>query len=323
MIQLPEKPWNEGDTFTNDTTGVEYTFDGVKWLASGGEELDLSGFVTDAQLVAVEDASVMRDEVLDGKIEQESNLNTVAHLKLEDQIQWTNTHWQQGDAKLQDQIDAIEFPEADLSDYVKQSDSWDMSLGTSLGVNVLKPLDGGTPYVYYEPRDYNSTHPCGIVNRGLMQTYVQEEIAKASGTPELPKFKLVASDPRDWGNGSFVVLDSSGVDTRSLDSTRAIFISAFDVDGKRWARDRDGIEYGRIFSGHINALLQNGDKTIFTMSPHYNAKCQMAYFPGNEESPHAGYLIAWQGVLSHTVTSDTSVWNVGAFYRFSIPEIFF
>jgi len=45
MSQLPQQPWNEGDTFTNDATGVEYTFDGVKWLASGGEELDLSGFL--------------------------------------------------------------------------------------------------------------------------------------------------------------------------------------------------------------------------------------------------------------------------------------
>ena len=45
MSQLPQKPWNEGDTFTNDATGVEYTFDGVKWLASGGEELDLSAYL--------------------------------------------------------------------------------------------------------------------------------------------------------------------------------------------------------------------------------------------------------------------------------------
>ena len=36
-IQLPAQPWAEGDTFTNDATGVEYTFDGVKWLASGGD----------------------------------------------------------------------------------------------------------------------------------------------------------------------------------------------------------------------------------------------------------------------------------------------
>ena len=48
MSQLPQQPWNEGDKFTNDATGVEYTFDGVKWLASGGEELDLSSYVSKA-----------------------------------------------------------------------------------------------------------------------------------------------------------------------------------------------------------------------------------------------------------------------------------
>jgi hypothetical protein len=36
-IQFPTQPWQEGDTFVNDATGVEYTFDGVKWLASGGD----------------------------------------------------------------------------------------------------------------------------------------------------------------------------------------------------------------------------------------------------------------------------------------------
>ena len=44
-IQLPSQPWQEGDTFTNDATGVEYTFDGVKWLASGGEETEIDSYV--------------------------------------------------------------------------------------------------------------------------------------------------------------------------------------------------------------------------------------------------------------------------------------
>ena len=254
MSLIPENP-SKGDTFTNPETAVEYTFDGVKWLASGGEELGIT-----------------------------------------------------------------EFDDR----YVKQSDSWDMKLGTSLGVNVLKPLEGGTPFIYYEPRDYNNTHPCGILNRGLMENYVGEEIAKVSSSePELPKFKLVAGDYSDWGNGSFAALDSSGYNTNSIDSTRAIIVSSFDVDGKRWGRDEGCIEYGRSFSGHCNVTSEDGDKTIFTMSPHYNAKCQMAYWPGTEESPHSGYLIAWQGLLSHTVTSDESDWKIGSFYRFSIPEIFF
>lgn len=254
-VPLPEKPWTKGDTFTNTETSVEYIFDGVKWLASGGGDLDVTDF--------------------------------------DDR-------------------------------YVKQSGSWDMKLGTSLGVNVLKPLEGGTPFIYYEPRDYNNTHPCGILNRGLMENYVGEEIAKVgSSQPELPKFKLVAGDYTDWENGSIAVLDINGEDTTSMESTRTIIVSAFDVDGKRWGRDKDCIEYAKHFSGHVNVTSEDGKKTLFNMSPHYNSKCELAYWPGNEEYPHAGYLIYWQGLQSHTVTSRESVWNVGSFYRLSIPEIFF
>jgi hypothetical protein len=36
-IPLPNKPWNKGDTFTNPETNVEYVYDGVKWLSTGGE----------------------------------------------------------------------------------------------------------------------------------------------------------------------------------------------------------------------------------------------------------------------------------------------
>ena len=39
-VPLPEKPWTKGDTFTNTETSVEYIFDGVKWLASGGGDLE-------------------------------------------------------------------------------------------------------------------------------------------------------------------------------------------------------------------------------------------------------------------------------------------
>lgn len=41
MSSIPEKPHSKGQTFTNPETGVEYIYDGVKWLASGGDELDL------------------------------------------------------------------------------------------------------------------------------------------------------------------------------------------------------------------------------------------------------------------------------------------
>ena len=40
-MSIPSKPHTEGQKFTNPETNIEYTYDGVKWIASGGEELDL------------------------------------------------------------------------------------------------------------------------------------------------------------------------------------------------------------------------------------------------------------------------------------------
>jgi hypothetical protein len=93
MIALPQQPWQDGDTFTNEETGVKYTFDGEKWLAGGGAEADDA---TLALINEVDRTSQMRDEALDAKIDQESNLNTVAHLKFEDQILRCYA-WSEGD----------------------------------------------------------------------------------------------------------------------------------------------------------------------------------------------------------------------------------
>jgi hypothetical protein len=79
--------------FTNEETGVKYTFDGEKWLAGGGAEADDA---TLALINEVDRTSQMRDEALDAKIDQESNLNTVAHIKFEDQILRCYA-WSEGD----------------------------------------------------------------------------------------------------------------------------------------------------------------------------------------------------------------------------------
>ena len=36
---FPPKPWEEGDTFTNDTTGVEYVYQGDQWISTGGPDI--------------------------------------------------------------------------------------------------------------------------------------------------------------------------------------------------------------------------------------------------------------------------------------------
>ena len=156
-----------------------------------------------------------------------------------------------------------------------------------------------------------------------LQNQIDELGANTNGRPELPKFKMVAGDYSDWGNGSVAFFDNTGNSTTTMNSTRGIIVSSFDVDGNRWGRDKDCIEYAKHFNGHFNVTSEDGEKTLFNMSPHYNSKCELFYWPGNEEFPHAGYIIQWQGLQSYTVTSRESEWSVGSFYRVSIPEIFF
>ena len=150
-----------------------------------------------------------------------------------------------------------------------------------------------------------------------------DEIALSVNKPELPKFKMVAGGYSDWDKGSIAFLDANGKDTTTMNSTRTIILSSFDVDGKRWGRDEDCMEYVKHFNGHVNVTSEDGSKTLFNMSPHYNAKCELLHWPGDEEFPYAGYVIQWQGFQSYTVTSPVSEWRVGSFYRLSIPEIFF
>ena len=40
-IKLPDQPWNEGDSFTVEETGLEYTYNGEVWV-SEGKEIDLT-----------------------------------------------------------------------------------------------------------------------------------------------------------------------------------------------------------------------------------------------------------------------------------------
>ncbi len=324
-IQLPPKPWNENDTFTNDSTGVEYKYDGVKWIASGGGEADEAtlDFINE-----VDRTSQMRDEAIEQQHKQDEALNTAAHLRMEQQIvrigTWSEAdddkvreEFAKADSELQAQIDAIESPDGK---YLPLSGG-EMTGPAVLKVNHLEPVN--TPMIQYNG-DPNSTHAAGLISRYMMTKYVAEELEKVSfGSPELPKFKLMAGSFEEFKAGDFAALDVTGEHTREISKTRAIVFSGVDIDGNRSGRDRDAIEYSRTFSSGISVLLQNGDKTVMSMSPSHNALCELYYLPDWEGTMYDMYLITWQSPTSSAQTSDTAVWNSGATYKLHIPEIFF
>ena len=110
MITLPEKPWEKGDDFTVEETGVRYVYDGEKWLSESGEAADLSGFATKAFVDEIESASVFRDETIKTDLEDKDKKQTAAILKVESDVIYEEQWRKEADEKLQEQIDAIEIP---------------------------------------------------------------------------------------------------------------------------------------------------------------------------------------------------------------------
>ena len=123
MITLPEQPWEKGDDFTVEETGVRYVYDGEKWLSESGEEADLSGFATKGQLDALAEESALTDNSLYKEIDQTSKTLTAAIAVVESDVQREKNNRIKADEELQEQIDSIEFPETDLSDYITTDES--------------------------------------------------------------------------------------------------------------------------------------------------------------------------------------------------------
>ena len=108
-MSLPNKPWSDGDTFTNDETGVKYTFDGEKWLAGGGAEADDA---TLALINEVDRTAIMRDDALKKEHDEDSTKQSVINAGVVvrlDELFWRDVEIDQltrdGDKALQEQID--------------------------------------------------------------------------------------------------------------------------------------------------------------------------------------------------------------------------
>jgi hypothetical protein len=142
FIGTPE----ELEALENQRDVNEFLYNAISDIEQG--DVDLEGYATTEQLTEVDRTSQMRDEVLDGKIDQESTLNTAAHLKLEDQIlryyAWSESdddkvreEFAAADAELQDQIDELkassEQPPVALGTLRWNDFSWDSGDIDALG----------------------------------------------------------------------------------------------------------------------------------------------------------------------------------------------
>jgi hypothetical protein len=264
-IQLPPKPWNEGDTFVNSQEGgtnVTYIYDGVKWIASGGKESDLSAFATNVYVDEVDRTAIMRDDALKKEHDEDSAKQSVINAGVVvslDELFWRDVAIEQGaredDEKLQAQIDALE-----------------------------------------------------------------EALPKAP----LPQFRLYTGDfIDDWNPGDMAFCDASGDNTTTLSAVRSVLFHAEDINGKRWARDKNSTGYRRNYSSSLSVLLPDGEQTIFSMSPSHNILAEIYHITDFEDYRYDMYVISWTGLTSACLTSSMESVTAGDTYLLHVPEIFF
>ena len=172
-IQLPPKPWKDGDTFVNSQEGgtdVEYTYDGVKWLASGGEESDLSAFATKVSVDEVDRTAIMRDDALKKEHDEDSAKQSVINAGVVvslDELFWRDVAIEQGaredDAKLQAEIDELALA---LNTILVNHDSgqWQYKGPLSAGpprepgeLSILEDMSDTDNYITMHAEDLNGT----------------------------------------------------------------------------------------------------------------------------------------------------------------------
>ena len=154
---------------------------------------------------------------------------------------------------------------------------------------------------------------CEYVDNALM----------SSGTP-LPQFRLYAGDfIDDWNPGDMALCDASGATTTTLSSVRSVLFHAEDINGKRWARDKNSTGYRRNYSSSLSVLLPDGEQTIFSMSPSHNVLCEIYHITDFEDYMYDMYVIAWTGPTSACLTSSMASVITGDTYLLHVPEIFF
>ena len=172
-IQLPPKPWKDGDTFVNSQEGgtdVEYTYDGVKWFASGGEESDLSAFATKVSVDEVDRTAIMRDDALKKEHDEDSAKQSVINAGVVvslDELFWRDVAIEQGaredDEKLQAEIDELALA---LNTILVNHDSgqWKYKGPLSAGpprepgeLSILEDMSDTDNYITMHAEDLNGT----------------------------------------------------------------------------------------------------------------------------------------------------------------------
>ena len=263
-----DKDAEDGATVTLEN-GATYQFDAakdrwlVKFVAGVGGGADGEVYATKAFVDQIEEASVFRDEAIKADLEDKDRKQTAAILVVEGDVQNEAKNRKIGDDRLQEQIDAIDIPEPDLSGYmpldgdstktgrlvVKTNDATPFEIQSGNGTALFKMWSSGAVSM---EKAYSNFKDNELVNK----KYVDNKVDSVD-IPEIPEpVKSVISTqlmPRatttyDMAQGQFTLRQRQGGST--LSPQLAFGIRYFPSTEDDWWKDT----HEAIAGGYISVV---------------------------------------------------------------------
>ena len=262
---FPPKPWQEGATFTNDTTGVGYTYSGGKWLASGGPKVE-------GEYVSKKGGDEMEGPF---KVTNQAGLDSRAGRRIEALGLFSGT--ESSALRLGTNGDRVYVGSNDTSfNGLVKLDKLESKSGNAIQFtsdvsfkDASKLQMGGT---------YNNNiidEKLGFTDNGYVATlgYVKHQInalgdsvGGEQNTGSFRKYKFANKGFLDLRPGEFCFIDAKNASTNELDLVRGVCFSAVDADGNRAVRDENAISYRTTLGSALNLLNSDGSRLYYRVT---------------------------------------------------------
>ena len=331
---FPPKPWEEGATFTNETTGVGYTYSGGKWLASGGpkvegEYLPLTGGQVNGELKVAADGNAFSIVKKNG-----GNLLSSFTGSYSDDIQYWKQPADYGNSKLEI-VNGFKLDE-ELDSYMPlagdSTKTGKINLvansGAQLTVNKGSNVNNAitTAQVMSDgtfetvKTSFNDTH---LVTKKYVDQAIKDALADTPAAPN-PLRKLRFARDKDWNNirpGEFGLMNDSNGYVGKWSEARQIYFLNVDSDGNRLMRNENAQDFNSYLGSAFTAVTSSGERPVLRVAPTGQAGGWVKLDYGKDLDL---IYIAWTdkncGALM-TGTNDNL--SNGQHFLFNLPDLFF